>query len=51
MAKITDANDIANAVRKIKSYASGVGKLPETPSIVVLCICWNIPATDGPIDC
>ncbi len=39
MAKATDINDIKNAVTKIIVYASGVGKLPDTPSIVPLCIC------------
>ena len=38
------------AVRKIRLYASGVGKLPETPCTVDLCICSYIPAIDGPID-
>ncbi len=50
IAKITDVNDITNAVRKIKLYASWVGKLPEITLYCSSMCLLKHPAIDGPID-
>lgn len=38
------------ALENISRYDKAVGNTPGMFGIVWLCICWNIPATDGPRD-